>query len=110
VLGVGAGPGDDRAANIDRREFEAGHEEVRHQHLDPHRDLLTDEHRTLRVDRDPHRTGLTLVLMLRDVEECSNEEVAETLGETIASVKSRLHRARMALREMLTVTYAAAAP
>jgi PST family polysaccharide transporter len=33
-----------------------------------------------------------------------------TLTETLASVKSRLHRARMALREMLTVTYAAAAP
>jgi PST family polysaccharide transporter len=33
-----------------------------------------------------------------------------TLTEALASVKSRLHRARMALREMLTVTYAAAAP
>jgi len=33
-----------------------------------------------------------------------------TLTETFASVKSRLYRARMALREMLTVTYAAAAP
>jgi len=33
-----------------------------------------------------------------------------TLTETFASVKSRLYRARMALRETLTVTYAAAAP
>jgi RNA polymerase sigma-70 factor (ECF subfamily) len=41
------------------------------------------------------------VLVLRDVEELSNEEVAETLGESVASVKSRLHRARMALREQL---------
>ena len=60
------------------------------------------------IDRLPAQ--YRAVLMLRDVEECSNEEVAETLGETFASVKSRLHRARMALREMLTVTYAAAAP
>jgi RNA polymerase sigma-70 factor (ECF subfamily) len=42
------------------------------------------------------------VLVLRDVEELSNEETAEALGESVASVKSRLHRARMALREELT--------
>ncbi len=42
------------------------------------------------------------VLVLRDVEELSSEEVAEVLGESVASVKSRVHRARMALRELLT--------
>lgn len=42
------------------------------------------------------------VLILRDVEELTNEEAAEVLGESVASVKSRLHRARMALREQLT--------
>ena len=45
------------------------------------------------------------ILLLRDVEELSSEEVAEILGESVASVKSRLHRARMALREMLTHVY-----
>jgi RNA polymerase sigma-70 factor (ECF subfamily) len=45
------------------------------------------------------------VLLLRDGEELSSEEVAEILGESVASVKSRLHRARMALREILTRTY-----
>jgi len=42
------------------------------------------------------------LLVLRDVEELSNEEVAEIFGESVSSVKSRLHRARMALREVLT--------
>jgi RNA polymerase sigma-70 factor (ECF subfamily) len=42
------------------------------------------------------------VLVLRDVEGLSNEEAAEAVGETVACVKSRLHRARMALREQLT--------
>jgi RNA polymerase sigma-70 factor (ECF subfamily) len=42
------------------------------------------------------------VVLLRDVEELSNEETAEILGEPVSSVKSRLHRARMALREQLT--------
>jgi RNA polymerase sigma-70 factor (ECF subfamily) len=42
------------------------------------------------------------ILVLRDVEELPNEDVAEILGESVSTVKSRLHRARMALREVLT--------
>jgi RNA polymerase sigma-70 factor (ECF subfamily) len=42
------------------------------------------------------------VLILRDVEGLSNEEVAAAVGDTVGSVKSRLHRARMVLREQLT--------
>jgi RNA polymerase sigma-70 factor, ECF subfamily len=69
----------------------------------PERELLSGEAREIMEE------GLALlpehyraILVLRDVEELSNEEVAEVLGESIASVKSRLHRARMALREVLT--------
>lgn len=51
-----------------------------------------------------------VVLVLRDVEELSSEEVAEIVGDSVASVKSRLHRARMALREQLTRTYASEYP
>jgi RNA polymerase sigma-70 factor (ECF subfamily) len=42
------------------------------------------------------------VVVLRDIEELSNEEIAEILAEPVSAVKSRLHRARMALREQLT--------
>lgn len=42
------------------------------------------------------------VVVLRDIEGLSNEEVAEAVGESLVAVKSRLHRARMALREELT--------
>jgi RNA polymerase sigma-70 factor (ECF subfamily) len=42
------------------------------------------------------------VLILRDVEGLSNEEVAVAVGDTVSSVKSRLHRARMVVREQLT--------
>jgi len=42
------------------------------------------------------------VLVLRDVEGLSNEAAAEALGESVPTVKSRLHRARMALRELLS--------
>jgi RNA polymerase sigma-70 factor (ECF subfamily) len=55
------------------------------------------------VDRLPQH--YRAILLLRDVEELSSEEVSEVLGESVASVKSRLHRARMALREMLTQAY-----
>ena len=69
----------------------------------PERELLSGEAREILEE------GLALlpdhyraILVLRDVEELSNEEVAEALGESVASVKSRLHRARMTLREVLT--------
>ncbi len=50
------------------------------------------------------------VLVLRDVEELSNEEAAHALGDSVGSVKSRLHRARMALREQLTRGFTDARP
>lgn len=42
------------------------------------------------------------VLLLRDVEGLSAEEVGATLNLSIAAVKSRLHRARVTVRERLT--------
>lgn len=41
------------------------------------------------------------VLMLRDIEERSTEESAQLLGISNAAVKTRLHRARLALRNLL---------
>jgi RNA polymerase sigma-70 factor (ECF subfamily) len=49
--------------------------------------------------------GYRVVLLLRDLEGLSNEETAEVLGQSVASVKSRLHRARMALREQVTRSF-----
>lgn len=42
-----------------------------------------------------------IVVVLRDVEGLPNNEVAQALGLTVAAVKSRLHRARLFLREQL---------
>lgn len=41
------------------------------------------------------------ILMLRDIEELSTEEAAQQLEITEGAVKTRLHRARLALRESL---------
>ena len=41
------------------------------------------------------------VFLLRDVEGLSNGEVADSLGLTVPAVKSRLHRARLLLRDRL---------
>jgi RNA polymerase sigma-70 factor, ECF subfamily len=70
---------------------------------DPEADLVSKETRAL-LDRAIRALPehYRAVLILRDVEELSNEEIAEITGESVASVKSRLHRARMALRELLT--------
>jgi RNA polymerase sigma-70 factor (ECF subfamily) len=69
----------------------------------PEADLLSQETRAIlgrAIDElpAPYRT----VLVLRDVEGLSSEEAAEILGESVSAVKSRLHRARMVLREELT--------
>jgi len=69
----------------------------------PEAELLDGEARTVlarAIDQLPDT--YRAVLILRDVEELSNEETARVLGESVGSIKSRLHRARMALREQLT--------
>jgi len=43
-----------------------------------------------------------VVFVLSDVEGLSNEETAQILGLSVPAVKSRLHRARLFLREKLT--------
>lgn len=41
------------------------------------------------------------VIMLRDIEELSTEDAAEVLGVSIEVIKTRLHRARLSLRQKL---------
>jgi RNA polymerase sigma-70 factor (ECF subfamily) len=41
------------------------------------------------------------VLLLRDIEGMTNEQVAELLEMNVNTVKTRLHRARQALRSLL---------
>jgi RNA polymerase sigma-70 factor (ECF subfamily) len=45
--------------------------------------------------------GYRNVLMLRDIEDLDTEETAEAMGMSPGAVKTRLHRARQALRELL---------
>jgi len=69
----------------------------------PEQKLLSGETRRILEEAiDTLPDHYRAVLILRDVEELSNEEVAETVNDSLGSVKSRLHRARMALREQLT--------
>ena len=69
----------------------------------------TPEEELSREAREILGQGLALVrkhrraiLVLRDMEELPNEEAAEILGGSVSTVKSRLHRARIALREVLS--------
>ena len=69
----------------------------------PEETLLNGEARKVlerALDRLPDH--YRAVVVLREVEGLANEDVAQILGESVPTIKSRLHRARMALREELT--------
>ena len=72
----------------------------------PDDELQSDElrrHIQAAVDALPeiYRT----VFLVRDVEGLSTEETAEMLGISVPTVKTRLHRARMALREEIAAYF-----
>jgi RNA polymerase sigma-70 factor, ECF subfamily len=55
------------------------------------------------TDRLPD--GYREVFLLKDVEGLSYEQIAEITGDSVAAIKSRLHRARLALREAIDNFY-----
>jgi RNA polymerase sigma-70 factor, ECF subfamily len=73
----------------------------------PMKELLNRETREVMeegISRLPEE--LRTVFVLRDIEELSNAEVAEILNLSVAAVKSRLHRARIFLRDRLNRYFA----
>ena len=93
-------PIDDLLPNFD----ETGHHtaSVKSWGEDAHARLASAETRSqvrACIDRlpEPYRS----VLMLRDIEELETEETAQVLGISVGAVKTRLHRARQALRTLL---------
>jgi RNA polymerase sigma-70 factor (ECF subfamily) len=68
----------------------------------PHCSLTRAETRAkVRAGIDGLPAPYRAVLLLRDVEELDTEETARQLGMTAGAVKTRLHRARQALRTLL---------
>ncbi|NNB84277.1 sigma-70 family RNA polymerase sigma factor [Corallococcus exiguus] len=55
------------------------------------------------ADRLPE--GYREVFLLKDVDGLSYEQIAEVTGDSIPAIKSRLHRARLALREAIDLFY-----
>lgn len=66
-------------------------------------DQLQSEEMRRHIQRsvDALPDGLRTVFLLRDVEELSTEDTAELLELSVPAVKTRLHRARLALREAI---------
>ena len=68
--------------------------------------VLDDElGRAIQVATDALPEGYREVFLLKDVEGLSYEEISEMVGISIPAVKSRLHRARLALREAIDAFY-----
>ena len=61
----------------------------------------TDLRMVLRTAIDELPTDYRAVVVLRDVEGFSHQEIAESLGLTVVNVKTRVHRARLFLRKRL---------
>lgn len=70
--------------------------EARLAHVRPE-DLRIDLSRAIQSLPDHYRE----VILLRDIEELSIDEIASVLGLSRESVKARIHRARMLIREYL---------
>ncbi len=86
LLRIGAGVGDAQADEMDARLA----------HLRPE-DLRIDLCRAIQSLPEHYRE----VILLRDIEELSIDEIAAVLRLTRESVKARIHRARIMIREYL---------
>ena len=68
----------------------------------PDEQLQSEElRRHIQEAADALPEGLRTVFLVRDVEGMSTEETAELLGLSLPAVKTRLHRARLAMREAI---------
>ncbi|HEX4802721.1 MAG TPA: sigma-70 family RNA polymerase sigma factor [Myxococcaceae bacterium] len=68
--------------------------------------VLDDElRRAIQQATDDLPEGYREVFLLKDVEGLSYEQISEITGDSVPAVKSRLHRARLALREAIDHFY-----
>ncbi|HQG32729.1 MAG TPA: sigma-70 family RNA polymerase sigma factor [Deltaproteobacteria bacterium] len=64
--------------------------------------LLSEESKeVLRKSIDALPEAMRTVVIMKDMEGLKNEEIAEALGMSVPAVKSRLHRGRLILRDLL---------
>jgi RNA polymerase sigma-70 factor, ECF subfamily len=100
-LAVSHGRRERSLVSIDQARDATGHEPM-DRGADPGARLEQDE-RAAQVQAalaklsDEHRS----ILVLREVDECSYEQIAEILDLPLGTIRSRLHRARLQLREQL---------
>jgi RNA polymerase sigma-70 factor, ECF subfamily len=97
----------DKIISLDEPLSAGGEEEVKREIAvwegNPEDRYSQDElHKILYDAIDELKPDFRTVFVLRDIEELSTEETAETLEISVPAVKSRLLRARLALREKLT--------
>ncbi|MBC8356587.1 MAG: sigma-70 family RNA polymerase sigma factor [Planctomycetes bacterium] len=88
-------------ASVDKNREEAGLEPVDGGDA-PGDQMMRDEqaalvHKALAMLSDGHRE----ILVLREMDGCDYEQIAELLDINVGTVRSRLHRARMQLKERL---------
>ena len=88
-------------ASVDHAREVLGHEPI--DQVDPPDARLEQRERACQVQAglaalsEEHRT----ILILREVDDCSYDQIAEILELPVGTIRSRLHRARLQLRDQL---------
>lgn len=100
----GGGDGEDQTAAL-RRRMADFREPCADQSVETH-EMLEHLHEAMDRLDDDHKA----VLVLRDIDELDYQQIAELLVIPVGTVKSRLFRARLALRELMMQRYPSQRP
>lgn len=89
------------AASLDEARQQSGHEPVDADPPPSHRLEQDDTRRQVREALSALDEDFRVVLVLREIDDRSYEEIAEILDLPVGTVRSRLHRARLQMRDEL---------
>ena len=89
-----------KASSLDER-IDAGWAPVDDMDTPEHHAMRTEQRRALERAIHELPEDMRSAVVLRDIQGCSYDEIADILGTNVGTIKSRISRARARLREIL---------
>ena len=90
-----------KASSLDER-IDAGWAPVDDMDTPEHHAMRTEQRRALERAIQELPEDMRSAVVLRDIQGCSYDEIADILGANVGTIKSRISRARARLREILS--------